>query len=106
MATNPAVTLKDNQQFVVGPFSAVDAKGAVIGPATGISGASGDESILTVVDNSDGTFTVHGGTPGQAQATFTDTSGKTLVIDNTVIAGDEAGISATIGAPTDQPVTP
>jgi len=100
---NTAVTLTDSQKYTVGPFVAVDKRGKTIGPATGVTGASGDATILTVTDNQDGTFTVAAaGELGQAQATFTDGTGATMVVDNTVIAGAEAAISAPLSAPVEQ----
>jgi len=102
-ALNPAVTLTDSQQYQAGPFNAVDKKGVVIGPAVNVSASSGDTNVVTTIDNGDGTFNVVAGQPGQAQATFSDGTSNPFVIDNTVIAGAEASISASIGAPTDQP---
>lgn len=99
---NPAITITDSQKFPVGPFQAVDSKGAVIGPASGVVPSTSDSSILTSADNGDGTVEFLGGLPGQAQGICTDGNGKTLVIDVTVIAGAEAGLSATIGAAEEQ----
>jgi hypothetical protein len=100
---NTAVTLTDSQKYAVGPFTGVDKKGKPTGPATGVSGASGDATILTVTDNGDGTFTVlAAGELGQAQATFTDDKGATFITDNTVIAGAEAALSAPVSAPVEQ----
>lgn len=100
---NPAVTLTDSQQYIVGPFNQVDKKGQVIGPATNVTAQSGDENVITTVDNGDGTFNVVAGLPGQAQATFSDGSSAPFVVDNTVTVGGESGITGAIAAPTDQP---
>lgn len=99
---NPAVVMTDTQKFPWGPFNAVDGKGVVIGPATGVTASTGDPSILTSVDNADGTFTFVAGNPGQTQAIVTDANGKSGAIDVTVNPGAEAALAGPVGAPVEQ----
>jgi hypothetical protein len=101
IVANQALTLTDSQKANWGPFNQVDKKGVVIGLASGLSISTGDASILTAVDNGDGTFSLVAGIPGQTQATVTD-GVATGVLDITVIAGAEAGLVGAVSAPVEQ----
>ena len=104
---NQAVTMTDSQKVVVGPFQAVDKKGKVLPTApTGLTGTTGDATLLTSTDNGDGTFTfaAQNVTPagGTVQGVVTDSTGSTMAIDFTIVAGAEAALTAPIGAPVEQ----
>lgn len=109
---NPSVNLKDNQYFDYGPFNAVDARGQVIGPATGVVPSTGDATLLAgdtaaaagELPLADGALRFRAvGALGTVQAVATDSNGKTGTVDVTIGAGAEAGIVGSVGAPADLP---
>lgn len=104
--SNQAIQMTDSQKCTVGPFKAVDKRGKVIGDATGTAASTGDATLLTSVDNGDGThtFLAQDVTPagGTVQGVVTDANGGTIAYDFTLVTGSEAGLSGPVGAPEEQ----
>lgn len=99
---NQALTLTDSQKVKLGPVTAVDRRGNPAPLAGPVTFKSNDESILTVTDNGDGTAEALAAGPlGNTQIEIADGT-ATGVIDVTVIAGSEAGLTVAIGTPEEQ----
>lgn len=93
------ITITDSQKFALGPVTGVDKKGNPTPLAGAVTFASSDATLLTVTDNGDGTAEASAVGPlGNAQVTVTDTA-DTAVVDVTIIAGAEAGLSIALGTP-------
>jgi hypothetical protein len=97
-----AITITDSQKFALGPVAGVDKKGNPTPLGGSVTFKSSDDTLLTVTDAGDGTATAAAVGPlGNAQVTVTDTV-DTAVVDVSIIAGAEAGLSVGLGAPTEQ----
>lgn len=100
------MNLIDNQQVVLSAQATDDQGNAVPNPGV-LSAVSSDESVITVTDNGDGTFTaVTTGVLGAATVTVSDDVDAdgfgdfvgSLAFD--VVAGNVAAIAVTAGTPT------
>ncbi len=101
--SDSALTLTDTQNCHLGPVTAVDKKGNPTKPAGPVKFASSDTTILTIVDNGDGSADVSAvGPTGASNVTATDgVSTATCVV--TVVGGPETGLAIPAGTPTEQP---
>lgn len=94
-----SITITDSQKFSIGPVTGADKKGNPVPLGGALSFVSSDETLLTVVDNGDGTAEATAVGPlGNAQVTISDTV-DTSVVDVTIIAGSEVILNISLGAP-------
>lgn len=96
------ITISDSQKFGIGPITGVDKKGNPTPLAGTPTFTSSDESLLTVEDHGDNTATVSAVGPlGNAQI-IVQVTDDTAVIDVTIIAGEEVGLTVALGTPVEQ----
>lgn len=109
---NPAIIITDSQYFDYGPLSAVDKRGQILGPATGLVASSGDATKLTgdaaAAANeeplAEGALRYRAVGPlGTVQAVATDANGKQGFVDVTIIAGAESGLAGNVGGGVELP---
>lgn len=98
-----ALTLGDNQKVALS-VTAIDEAGNVASIPTSLDFVSSDETVVTVVNNGDGTATATAEGPlGQSEITVDDTDPDTpftpgsLLID--VVATDAVGLNISAGTP-------